>query len=94
MKLKIKIDMKYIIRFFKLLLVCIIALFGFGFVATTLAAGVLSLYVVIPILYMKSGNLDESINKGGELVFERFFENVGFAPFRLCSKLIKNNYEL
>lgn len=81
--------MKYIIRFFKLLLVCIIALFGFGFVVTTLLAGILSLYVVIPILYMKTGNFDESMNKGEELVFERFFENVGFAPFRLCSKIVK-----
>lgn len=82
--------MKYIIRLFKLLLVGIIAVFGFGFAATTLAVGVLSLYVIVPIFYIKSGNFDESTNKGGELVFERFFEKVGFAPFRLCTKLINS----
>ena len=80
--------MKYITRFLKLFLVTVIALFiGFPFAGFMLIFGICSLLPLMGILYIKTGN-KESFDKAADIAFETLFEEVGFIPFKWCSKLV------
>ena len=80
--------MKYIVRFFKFLIATIIVLFiAYPFSALMLFVGIFSIFPLMGILYIKTGNSD-SFDKACDIAFEKLFEEIGFIPFKWCSKLI------
>lgn len=81
--------MKYIIRFFKILFIGIIALFiGYPFSILMMFVAIFSIFPLMGFLYIKTGNKD-SFDKACDIAFGKILEEFGFIPFKWCNMLMK-----